>query len=153
MCSTAYLTLMWIEGLEALGVTIMMLQFSTIEQGKEYHVGDSLISKLHNAASYFISTLPAQEYAMGHDAWNAVMKDRAVQTILPEILQVAQDYQEHLAQQGRDEGERETSLALGKTFTYTDLQKPVRRKGHRTHKTKVKSIMGLDNLLNAQPAE
>ncbi|KAF2642352.1 hypothetical protein P280DRAFT_478480 [Massarina eburnea CBS 473.64] len=113
--------------LESLGVAIMFLQFSSAEQAKEYHAGESLISKLHNAAKYFISTLPAQEYAMGHDAWNAVMKERALQTILPELLQVARDYEEHLLQQGRDEGEREPSPALGRIFTYAELQKPVRK--------------------------
>ncbi|KAF1960464.1 hypothetical protein CC80DRAFT_294394 [Byssothecium circinans] len=128
--------------LEALGVAIMFLQFSTAEQDKEYHAGEGLISKLHNAAKYFISTLPAQEYAMGHDAWNAVMKERALQSILPELLQVSRQYEEHIIQEGKEEGERAPSPALGKLFKYAELQKPVRKswKGKKAEEDEAKEV-------------
>lgn len=109
-----------------------------------------MISKLHDAARYFVSTLPEHEYAMGHDAWNAMMKERALHTILPELLQVTHDHKQHLARQS-GEAAWASSPVLGKLYAYQELQKPKRKKAEVRDKKKVRRLMAVNNLLNTYP--
>ncbi|CAI6337983.1 unnamed protein product [Periconia digitata] len=126
------------KGLETLGVSLMLLQVSTDKKYQRYHTEEDLISKLHHAANYVVACVPVQKYAMGSDARNAYLKERALQIVLPDLLKATQTFREHYTQVNNSE------TMSDKVITYEALRKPARKREGK----KVKQLMSVHSILN-----
>jgi hypothetical protein len=83
---------------------------------------ESWTNRLENAAMYFVSSIPVQEYSMSIDLkYNAEVKERTLHEVLPEIFMVVSEHEGWAAEQS--DGLRKAD-ATGPAFTWGPLAKP-----------------------------
>jgi hypothetical protein len=83
---------------------------------------ESWTNRLENAAMYFVSSIPVQEYSMSIDLkYNAEVKDRTLHEVLPEIFMIVSEHEGWAAEHA--DGLRKVD-AKGPAFTWGPLAKP-----------------------------
>jgi hypothetical protein len=103
----------------------MLLQSDRIQCTTSDSHNENWTERLYQAALYFISSTPPSEYCSAIDMqYSTAFKDRALNTILPELFRVARAHEEHVREclQNKREAPKPKE-----TFTWRLLQKPRRR--------------------------
>lgn len=111
-----------VKCLEVLGADLLVYNSTRDLQDSVGPAQESWTSRLENAAMYFVSSIPVQEYSMSIDLkYNAEVKERTLNEVLPEIFMVVAEHEGWVAE--RADGLRKTD-AKGPAFTWGPLAKP-----------------------------
>jgi hypothetical protein len=108
--------------LEVLGADLLVFNSTRDLQSNAGMPQESWTTRLENAAMYFVSSIPVQEYSMSIDLkYNAEVKDRTLNEVLPEIFMIVTEHEGWVAEQA--DGLRKADTK-GPAFTWGPLAKP-----------------------------
>jgi hypothetical protein len=109
-------------GLEVLGADMLVYNSTRDLQDSVGIAQESWTNRLENAAMYFVSSIPVQEYSMSIDLkYNAEVKDRTLHEVLPEIFMIVSEHEGWAAEHA--DGLRKADTK-GAAFTWGPLAKP-----------------------------
>lgn len=114
------------------------LQHREIDQPKRK---GSWVAKLRQTAQYAVeSTAPEYFSSSKSAAFNVEMRERALAQILPTLFDVAQSYEDHLAQYNLYEGAGTTDPGNGKHHTWHTITRPSRQPAHRKRARRTRPV-------------
>ncbi|OAL51010.1 hypothetical protein IQ07DRAFT_408719 [Pyrenochaeta sp. DS3sAY3a] len=112
----------------------VLLQHRKVDAAKRK---GSWVRRLKLTAQYTVEmAVPELFSSSKRPQYNEAMKERARSCILPSIFEVAQSYEDHLAQYNLYEGEGNEDPGNGQTHTWQSAPKPPREKVRRSTNTK-----------------
>lgn len=106
-----------------------MLQHRIIDEPKRR---GSWVAKLRQAAQYAIETTPPEQFSSSKGSgFSELMRERALNEIMPTLFDIAQSYEDHFVQNDLYEGSGNIDPQNGRTCTWQTASRPPRQPLHR----------------------